>query len=364
MRGDPPRPADGRSLPTHTGSMEATGALTSGGGNGRLQRPEMLMIGATGRNTGKTELACRIIRRYAASVPIAGLKVTTVERADGSCPHGGEGCGACSSLDEPWCLTRELDDDSGKDTSRLLASGAREAYWLRVKHGGLVEGAEALLARVPLGYAAVCESNSLSTVVEPGLFLQVRAASERTVKPSARTVAHLADCVVVADGAGFDLPLDRISLLHGQWALRREACAVVVGDPLAASDLSSLGAQFSQVEVVGVPADAGEDRGVLRALAVGLSRSGNEWCLVAREWGGAIPAGLVNAMFRRRDGVQAVLAQAPVPPHRGQLVLAHRSLLPGIARALESSAPSLASLGRVRELTLEQTRLFLGSERV
>ena len=354
MTADPARVAEGCEAP-------GAGALSGGpsvrwanGGDGRLFRPEMLMIGATGRNTGKTELACRVIRRHAPRVPIAALKVTAVVRNDGSCPRGGAGCGVCSSLAESWCVTREVDADSDKDTAKLLASGAREAYWLRVKHEALGEGAAGLLAHVPTGWVSVCESNSLSRVVEPGLFLQVRAASERTVKASALAVADLADRVVVSDGSGFDLPLDRISLLDGQWALQRDACAVVIAaTPPRSSLLASLRAQFTQVEVASLSTDADEGRGLLRALAVALARSTCDWCLMIREVGGPIPAGVVNAMFRRHDGVAAVLANDPSPCSAGHLVLARRGVLPGIMAALEgspSSAPALAALGPLREL--------------
>jgi hypothetical protein len=338
-----------------TGSSWAP-ARPAGDPDSRLFRPEMLMIGATGRNVGKTELACRVIRRHAAGKPIVALKVTTVERADGSCPHGGEGCGACSSLAESWCVTRELDVDSDKDTSKLLASGANEAYWLRVKHGALEAGAAGLLAHVPGGWVSVCESNSLSRVVEPGLFLQVRGASERTSKPSARTVADLVDVVVVSDGAGFDLPLDHLALLDGQWALRRDACLVVLGGTSSrAPDLAPLRAQFTQIEFVEVPADPDTDRVLLRALAVASTRSACDWCLVASPAARSIPAGIVNAMFRRRTGVDAVVARDSSDPSLPMLVLANSSVLHRVAGTLggnASPAPGLFELGRIRELRM------------
>jgi molybdopterin-guanine dinucleotide biosynthesis protein A len=314
----------------------------------------MLMIGATGRNTGKTELACRVIRSHAAQVPIAALKVTTVVRTDGTCPRGGAGCGVCSSLGEPWCVTRELDTDSGKDTSRLLGSGAREAWWLRVREESLRDGACGLLEHVPAGWVSVCESNSLSRVVEPGLFLQVRSASEGSVKTSARAVADLADRVVVSDGATFDLDLARISLLDGQWALQRDACAVVIdeSEPLAAS----LRAQFTQVESAAAPSGTDDDRHLLRALVEALPRSNHDWCLVASARGGSIPAGLVNAMFRRREGADAVVARGSSGAPASLVGIFHCGLLPRVVAALDgnaSRAPNLAALGRVRELVVE-----------
>jgi len=355
MDADPARVAERREQSGPAASCAGAWLQWAPGGDARLFRPEMLMIGATGRNTGKTELACRVIRHHAARIPIAALKVTAVVRTDGSCPRGGAGCGVCSSLAESWCVTRELDADSDKDTSKLLASGAREAYWLRVTHEALGEGAAGLLAHVPPGWPSVCESNSLSRVVEPGLFLQVRTASERTIKPSARAVADLVDRVVVSDGSGFDLPLDRVALLDGQWALQREACAVVMADtPPGPSVLASLRAQFTQVEVACVPVRAGENGGLMRALAIALTRSVHDWCLVVRAGASSVPAGTVNAMFRRRAGVEAIVAREASPCAPEPLVLVHRNLLPRIAGALlegtASPAPSLSTLGKVREL--------------
>ncbi|MFC1635633.1 hypothetical protein ACFL5Z_12390 [Planctomycetota bacterium] len=39
----------------------------------------MLMIGSTGRNIGKTELACAILRQYSQSHNIVGIKVTPIQ---------------------------------------------------------------------------------------------------------------------------------------------------------------------------------------------------------------------------------------------------------------------------------------------
>ena len=94
--------------------------------------PGMLLIGSSGRNVGKTELACRIISRFAGRSDIVGIKVTTIARKSDTCPRGGAGCGVCSSLTGQYCITEENDRASCKDTSKLLAAGARRVYWLRV----------------------------------------------------------------------------------------------------------------------------------------------------------------------------------------------------------------------------------------
>ena len=57
-----------------------------------LNVPGMLMVGAVGRGVGKTIFACSLISRFSSQCNIIGVKVTTVEKADGSCPRGGSGC--------------------------------------------------------------------------------------------------------------------------------------------------------------------------------------------------------------------------------------------------------------------------------
>ena len=91
----------------------------------------ILMIGAAARNVGKTEFACRLIAQWKGRQPVVGIKVTTVRERDGRCPRGGEGCGACSSLKTPYCITEEQNAEGHKDTCRMLRAGADSVFWLR-----------------------------------------------------------------------------------------------------------------------------------------------------------------------------------------------------------------------------------------
>jgi hypothetical protein len=169
---------------------------------------------------GKTELACTVLRRF--SLPgreIVGIKVTTINERDGQCPRGGEGCGVCSSLEGVYLLTRETNVDSGKDTARLLAAGAGRVYWLRVLKTHLKEGLAALLDVIGDETTSICESNSLRSVVEPGVFLIAERKGAKVWKPSALEVKGYADRIVVSDGSSFDLDIRRIGLQDGGWLL-------------------------------------------------------------------------------------------------------------------------------------------------
>lgn len=337
----------------------------------RPTRPDLLVVGGTGRNSGKTELVCRIIRLHAASKPVVGLKVTTVERTDGHCPHGGGGCGACSSLTRPWIVTREFNPQSPKDTCRMLASGARSVYWLRALRSELAGGAADLLAHLRPGWVGVCESTSLRQLVEPGLFLLVRDAGSDGAKPSARAVSHLADRVVESDGHSFDLELDRISVIDRQWVLRREASAVVIGDQEGFSEAdhgaallrtrASLEPQFDRVMF----GSRDLAQGQVQVPPTELSGPPGEWCLVTPPLANGVPPGLVNALFRSRAGADAVVTATRPGPREGCLALCRRALLPEVIAALGWGAGAVRALSdrcKVRELRWEETGSDAGSE--
>jgi molybdopterin-guanine dinucleotide biosynthesis protein len=164
---------------------------------------QMILIGGTGRNRGKTVLAEELIRHFKDRFSVVGLKITTVAHAGGVCPRGGEGCGACA-IAENYVLTEELEgglaalpaECSNKDTARLLRAGAERVFWLRSLRSALDEGYLAVLAKIPPNALVIGESNSLREVVESGCFIMVSSGPGEQVKPSAARVADLAQIKV------------------------------------------------------------------------------------------------------------------------------------------------------------------------
>ena len=185
-----------------------------------INAPRMLLVGATGRNAGKTALATALIRRFSGQVPIIGAKVTAIAERDGQCPRGGQGCGVCSSLDGDYCITREMEGAETKDTQRLLTAGAQKVYWLRVLKTHIEKGARALMKEIGRNAWVVCESNSLRTVLNPGLFIMVSAPSAVNLKPSAKQVRDKVDIFITFDGNRFDFDLNNITLTEKGWRSR------------------------------------------------------------------------------------------------------------------------------------------------
>lgn len=157
--------------------------------------PNMIMIGSTARNSGKTTLAVSIIEKYKNAVPVYGIKITTIAEKHGKCIHGGEGCGVCTNFDDDFDITEELSNTNNKDTSVLLAGGAEKVYWLKTLASHISVGIEAVMARIPEKALIICESNSLRKVVEPGVFVMVKNTEDSQIKKSAAEVVDQADIV-------------------------------------------------------------------------------------------------------------------------------------------------------------------------
>ena len=178
----------------------------------------MLLIGAANRDAGKTTFACKVISTLSTVTEVYGVKVTAIRESDGKCPRGGGGCGVCSSLTGNYCITEEMRIDTAKDTSRLLAAGCSQVFWLQVLHEHMAEGLLALLAMLPADVPIVCESNSLSRVVRPGLFMMLKRADGLPTKETAREALPRVDHTILFDGRSFQPDWRRLSYLKSRWS--------------------------------------------------------------------------------------------------------------------------------------------------
>ncbi len=173
----------------------------------------LLIVGGTGRNVGKTEFVCRLIRKISEKRLVYALKVSAVY-PDEQLFHGRHDSG-----EKDVGLYEEKDPGSGKDTARMLMAGAARVFYLRSDGSGVAEGFAAFLREVPENALLVCESNSLADVVQPALLVVVRSP-HGPVKPRAVAQLERADLVVVSDGQSGFPELERVGLEEdGGWRL-------------------------------------------------------------------------------------------------------------------------------------------------
>lgn len=270
------------------------------------------MIGSTGRNTGKTLFACKLLEQYTEKYDITGVKVVTIDPERGNCPRGGKGCGVCTSLEGEFEITEETGLNPSKDTCRMLLAGATRVYFLKVRNDALEKGAQALMNVVPRNSMVVCESNSLRKVVDPGRFIVIKNSDEEVIKESCAEVISLANKVIEYRNGKWDLDPSRIHIKNNSWAIREKATAIV----LAGGKSKRMGSDKSLLKIRGktmVELIVSQLEGHFDEIIVGSGVSGKHSlpeCRVVpdREAGKGPLMGMLSCLSASRNEVNFVTA--------------------------------------------------------
>jgi hypothetical protein len=201
----------------------------------------VIVVGGHTRSIGKTQLVCDLISAFPAANWIAG-KIT--QYGHGVCAQNGENCD-CAPDEHVCAINWELRSDTGTDSARFLAAGARRSFWLRTKQGFLAEGLPLLRAALletlqPAGNELpplIVESNSLLQFLKPSLYLAVIDPAREDFKDSARAALDRADALVLRgsfEGMGEGTPADQPAWLKLPSRLLREKPSVSQqeGEPL------------------------------------------------------------------------------------------------------------------------------------
>ena len=101
---------------------------------------KMVMVGGHTRNIGKTSVVEGIIR---AMPEINWTAVKITQFGHGVCSINGEACD-CAVTEHQFSISEERKKDSGTDTARFFAAGARRSLWVRTRQGELFTALAAL----------------------------------------------------------------------------------------------------------------------------------------------------------------------------------------------------------------------------
>lgn len=168
-----------------------------------IKIPNMLMVGATQKKLGKTQVACALVKKFSAKYPIIAIKATL--------PY--------TDTESKYEILDEQNTSGTKDTAQLLAAGATRVFWLKASKPHLEETTLSLLDKIGRQAVLICESTSLRRVVEPGLFIMVADPDTRAWKPSAPEFAKLADRIILADAGDVVAHVSDVDFVAGRWML-------------------------------------------------------------------------------------------------------------------------------------------------
>ena len=156
---------------------------------------KLVMIGGHTRNIGKTSVVEGIIRETA-ELNWTAAKIT--QFGHGVCSVNGEACG-CAVSEHQFSITEERRRDTGTDTARFLAAGARRSLWVRTKQGELFTALPSFRKKIQDDEFVIVESNSLRRFMHPSVYLQVLDTSNPDFKLSAQQFFDLSDAYILVD---------------------------------------------------------------------------------------------------------------------------------------------------------------------
>lgn len=160
---------------------------------------KLIVVGGHSRNIGKTSVAAGVI---AATRELGWTALKLTQYGHNVCSTDGEAC-ECATEDpaHPFSITREENRDGGSDTSRFLAAGALESYWVRTPQGRLAEAMPSIRRIIAGKPYVIMESNSVLRFLRPDLYLVVLDWNTADFKTSARDNLDRADAFILLESS-------------------------------------------------------------------------------------------------------------------------------------------------------------------
>ena len=157
-------------------------------------RPSIVAVSGLSSNTGKTTLACDLIKH------LPGWEAIKITRGHyRSCGKDPSGCCVSDLLrDEPLIRSgREANYEAGKDTGRFWDVGASNVHWVIVGEDQVEEGIARSLSLVK-SVGVIVEGNSFLEFINPDYAIICARAGENRLKGSARRTLSKADALYLS----------------------------------------------------------------------------------------------------------------------------------------------------------------------
>lgn len=339
-----------------------------------IQSLNTIIVGATGRHTGKTEYACRIIENCR-HLNIVGLKVVCFDPTDMAC-HGDNQCATLiSGLNKPFLITEELDKTSDKDTARMLKAGARRSFIMHVMKDSLGEAFDEFSKLPNADALIVAESNSLRLAVEPALFVVIRRPEDNTIKNTCASVLDYADLLIDFNNNQWSHEPQRVFVKNNRWYFRHQATAIILaggqssrmggnnksfimfnGSPLIEKVVRQLEPHFEQLLIsanylekfsflkLPVIPDIKENMGPLMGILSCLEKSDNDINFITACDIPEISQSLIDRMVFMSGNYDVVMPKAHSDKYEPLYAVYKKNVIPHIRNLLQSDTRKITSL--------------------
>ena len=143
----------------------------------------LIVVGGHSRGVGKTSVVAGLI----SALPEYRWLAMKISQHDHGMHSGGR----------DWAISEEQDPAGSSDTSRFLAAGAAQAWWVRTAPRFLAAAVPAVRERLAGSQNAIVESNSILKFLHPDIYLSVLDPATADFKPSAQEFLPRADAVIL-----------------------------------------------------------------------------------------------------------------------------------------------------------------------
>ena len=177
-----------------------------------MKLENILLIAGSGRNVGKTFLACYLIEKFSLQYNITALKIS---------PHFHPEINNNNKRiyqTDNVIIQKETNRETLKDSSRMLNAGASEVYYLQVNDQNIAEALQALDQHNFREKPIICEAASLRKFIVPGILFFVEKKSEILVDKNS-DMKQLADIILPSNFDTKDVKINDIWFDGLKWQM-------------------------------------------------------------------------------------------------------------------------------------------------
>lgn len=171
-----------------------------------MELKNVVLVGGSGRNVGKTTFCENLISQLSTKVKVHAIKMSSHN-------HDLPDDSIIVSKSDGYVIVEEDKLNSGKDSSRYLASGATSSYFVIFKENYDLVSLHEILNDIPKDEAVVVEARGLVEKMKFGFSIAIEGEEK---KDSFMATSHLFDTRVDYFKNGFDLK--RIKFENGAFS--------------------------------------------------------------------------------------------------------------------------------------------------
>jgi hypothetical protein len=181
--------------------------------------PNVLLITGSGRERGKTMLACNIISLWKKNHDLVAIKISAHSHGDTNSKNLVQ-----SSVNYTIWEEKEI---SAKDSGRFLEAGAGKVFYIEARDMQLLDAFRFIYGLCSEESLIICESGGLGMLIKPAVMLFVQHEND-TVEIGKEAIRNICDRIVYSSRPEILNPSLLLEIANHRWKLLRDDRDVIL----------------------------------------------------------------------------------------------------------------------------------------